>query len=197
MEDGRLTGGISDGSFPDHRFFMDLDTQMATALLAALASARDATDRVQAVLAIAIPERRARDSCAVDYARTARRLEGRAELAEQRADKHRLAGRADAEAAERRAAQKARRRAKEARGTAAGLRAHHASFLGGDPPALTPREIEVIALASHGLTHAEIADVLAVSTDTIKAHLDNTYRKLGVSGKVGAVAVALRYRLIE
>lgn len=158
---------------------------------------RDATNRVQAVLAVAIPERRARDSCAADYDRTAERLEGRAELAEQRGGMHRLAGRADAEAAERQAAQKARQRAKEARGTAAGLRARHVSFLSGDPPALSPRETEIIALASHGLTHAEIADVLAVSTETIKSHMNNTYRKLGVSDKAGAVAVALRYRLIE
>jgi DNA-binding CsgD family transcriptional regulator len=158
---------------------------------------RDAGDRVQAVLAIAIPQRRARDSCAADYQRTAERLEGRAELAEHRADKHRLAGRADAEAADRQAAQKARQRAKQARRSAAGLHARHASFVGGDPPALTPRETEVIALASHGLTHAEIADVLAVSTDTIKTHMSNTYRKLGVSDKAGAVAVALRCGLIE
>ena len=158
---------------------------------------RDATDRVQAVLAIAIPQRQVRDSCAAGYERTAERLEGRAELAEQRADKHRRAGRAGAETAERQAAQKARQRAKEARGTAAELHAREASFLSGDPPALTPRETEVIALASHCLAYAEIADVLGVSRETIKSHMNNAYRKLGVSDKAGAVAVALRYRLIE
>jgi DNA-binding NarL/FixJ family response regulator len=68
---------------------------------------------------------------------------------------------------------------------------------GGDPPSITPRQAEVLSLASHGLTINEIADELCVTTATAKAHLENIYPKLGASDKAGAVAVALRHGLIE
>ena len=57
-----------------------------------------------------------------------------------------------------------------------------------DPPSVTSRETEVLSLASHGLTAAEIAEQLAISVNTVKAHFDNIYLKLGVSDKAAAVA---------
>jgi DNA-binding CsgD family transcriptional regulator len=66
-----------------------------------------------------------------------------------------------------------------------------------DAPVLTPREMEVVELASRGLTSAEIAEQLFVSAGTIKNHLHNIYAKLEVSDKAAAVAAALRHGLIE
>lgn len=55
---------------------------------------------------------------------------------------------------------------------------------------LSPREAEVLALIGTGATNAQIAARLHVAPSTIKKHLDAIYRKLGVSGRVRAVAAA-------
>jgi DNA-binding NarL/FixJ family response regulator len=49
--------------------------------------------------------------------------------------------------------------------------------------ALTPREREVVALVADGGTNTEIAAQLWVSEQTVKFHLSNIYRKLGVSNR--------------
>ena len=41
-----------------------------------------------------------------------------------------------------------------------------------------------------GETNAAIAAALHVETSTVKTHLENVYRKLGVRGRVAAVAMA-------
>jgi ATP/maltotriose-dependent transcriptional regulator MalT len=66
-----------------------------------------------------------------------------------------------------------------------------------DQVRLTPRELEVLALAACGLTGRELADELVVSPATIKTHFDNVYDKLGVRNRAGAVAKAMRLGLIE
>ena len=66
-----------------------------------------------------------------------------------------------------------------------------------DMPPLTPREVDVLVLGSHGLTSTEIADELFVSTMTVRTHFKNIYAKLGVGNKAAAVAVALRHGLIN
>jgi DNA-binding CsgD family transcriptional regulator len=68
-----------------------------------------------------------------------------------------------------------------------------------DTPAvrpLTPRETEVIALASHGLSAPRIATQLFVSVATVRTHFENIYEKLSASDRAGAVATALRHGLI-
>jgi DNA-binding NarL/FixJ family response regulator len=55
----------------------------------------------------------------------------------------------------------------------------------------------VLQLASHGLTAYEIAEQLVLSAGTVKTHLRNIYRKLGVADKAAAVAAALRHGLID
>jgi DNA-binding NarL/FixJ family response regulator len=64
-------------------------------------------------------------------------------------------------------------------------------------PRLTPRETDVLQLASHGLTLAEVSEHLSVSVATIKTHHKNIYSKLSVSDKAEAVAFALRNGLIR
>ena len=66
---------------------------------------------------------------------------------------------------------------------------------GGSP--LTVRETEVLELASHGGSSAEIAGRLALSTSTVKTHFEHIYAKLGVAERAGAVAEAMRRGLIS
>lgn len=65
------------------------------------------------------------------------------------------------------------------------------------PPVLSPREREVLGLATEGLGVAEIAERLWLSPATIKSHFQNIYEKLGVNDRPAAVAVALRTGIIE
>lgn len=56
---------------------------------------------------------------------------------------------------------------------------------------LTVQERRVLDLVLTGCTNAEIADRLTVAPSTVRKHLEHTYRKLGVTSRLGAVA-ALR-----
>ncbi len=56
---------------------------------------------------------------------------------------------------------------------------------------LTKREQEVLALMVQGLNNAEIAEVLTITEPTVKFHVGNIYRKLGVRSRVKAIRVAL------
>ena len=68
----------------------------------------------------------------------------------------------------------------------------------GQPRATSLREkVGVLRLVAEGHTNKEIAARLFVSPDTINGHLDNIYRKLGVSDRAHAVAVALRSGLVS
>jgi DNA-binding NarL/FixJ family response regulator len=58
-------------------------------------------------------------------------------------------------------------------------------------PALTDREQTILAAVGSGLTTAAISRELWVSEHTIKFHLTNIYRKIGVSNRAGAVRYAL------
>ncbi len=62
-----------------------------------------------------------------------------------------------------------------------------------DPPLepLTPREIEILALVSDGLTNREIAERLRVSTGTVKNHVQRIIAKMGVSDRTQAAVRAL------
>jgi DNA-binding NarL/FixJ family response regulator len=66
-----------------------------------------------------------------------------------------------------------------------------------ETPALTPREIEVLRLASRGKSNKEIAQELGIWVETVKTHLHNSYARLGVRTRRGAVAKALRLGLMR
>jgi DNA-binding NarL/FixJ family response regulator len=51
---------------------------------------------------------------------------------------------------------------------------------------LTSRELEILRLAAQGMTNAQIARDLWVTQQTVKFHLSNTYRKLGVANRTEA-----------
>ena len=50
---------------------------------------------------------------------------------------------------------------------------------------------------AYGSTNVEIATALAISLDTVKAHMAHASERLGTSNRAGSVAVALRTGLIE
>src|SRR3954454_6980292 len=60
-------------------------------------------------------------------------------------------------------------------------------------PELSARELEVLELVAAGLANEAIAERLYVSVRTVERHLSNIYAKLGVSGKAGRAAAAVRY----
>jgi DNA-binding NarL/FixJ family response regulator len=55
-------------------------------------------------------------------------------------------------------------------------------------PQLTPREAEVLGLAAKGYRSKEIAEALSLSPQTVQTHFRNTYEKLHVRSRAGAVA---------
>jgi DNA-binding NarL/FixJ family response regulator len=61
---------------------------------------------------------------------------------------------------------------------------------------LTQRERTILEAISTGKTTAAISRELWVSEHTIKFHLTNIYRKLGVSNRAGAIRHALEHHLV-
>ena len=61
-----------------------------------------------------------------------------------------------------------------------------------DQLGLTPREAEVLSLVAAGQTNRQIGEALFVSEKTASVHVSNILRKLGVSSRVDAAAVAQR-----
>jgi two-component system nitrate/nitrite response regulator NarL len=56
---------------------------------------------------------------------------------------------------------------------------------------LTQRELEITWLVAQGFPNKVVAGQLGVQEGTVKLHLHNIYRKLGVSNRVGLLVKAL------
>jgi DNA-binding NarL/FixJ family response regulator len=63
-------------------------------------------------------------------------------------------------------------------------------------PALTDRERSILSAVASGMTSAAISRDLWISEHTIKFHLTNIYRKLGVVNRAGAVRYALEHGIV-
>jgi DNA-binding NarL/FixJ family response regulator len=64
------------------------------------------------------------------------------------------------------------------------------------PYNLTPREVEVLRLLTHGLTYAQIGEALVISPRTVDAHVRAIFSKLDVRSRSAARRRALENRLI-
>lgn len=61
---------------------------------------------------------------------------------------------------------------------------------------LTPRELQILRLAAEGYTNGRIAGELWVTEQTVKFHLSNTYRKIGVANRTEATRYAYAHHLV-
>jgi DNA-binding CsgD family transcriptional regulator/tetratricopeptide (TPR) repeat protein/type II secretory pathway predicted ATPase ExeA len=90
----------------------------------------------------------------------------------------------------RRAAQRVRRQLRR-RGTLRVPRGPNRSTAA-NPAGLTARQVEVLGLVAEGLSDAEIADRLSLSTKTVSHHVSAVLAKLGVGSRHRAAAAARR-----
>ena len=65
------------------------------------------------------------------------------------------------------------------------------------PAELPPRELECLNWCSQGKTNWEIGRILGISDRTVEHHIASAVRRLGCTGRVQAVALALRTGLIK
>lgn len=67
-----------------------------------------------------------------------------------------------------------------------------------DPsPQLTPRELEILQRVAEGRSNRQVAQLLWVTDQTVKFHLANVYRKLGVGNRFEAAQRAREQGLLE
>lgn len=65
------------------------------------------------------------------------------------------------------------------------------------PAGLTEREVEVIGLLAKGMRTKQIATDLEISTKTADRHIQNSYRKMGVSSRAAATLFAAEHGLVS
>lgn len=72
------------------------------------------------------------------------------------------------------------------------------SETGEDPSnVLSSREFEVLKLVSEGLFNKEIAYKLSISEKTVKNHVSNIFKKIGVSDRTQAAVYAIKNNLVD
>lgn len=76
-------------------------------------------------------------------------------------------------------------------------RLHRGEFWPGAHMGLTQRESEVLSLLVAGHSNKAVAAELVITEETVKSHTQSIYRKLEVSDRSQAVAVALREGLFH
>jgi DNA-binding NarL/FixJ family response regulator len=63
----------------------------------------------------------------------------------------------------------------------------------GHEAGLSPREVEVLSLVTLGMSNQEIADRLFLTINTLKSHIRQAYKKIGVSSRAQAVAWCMQH----
>ena len=64
------------------------------------------------------------------------------------------------------------------------------------PAGLTDREAEVVAMLARGLQTKQVARALGISAKTADRHIQNAYRKIGVSSRAAATLFAMEHGLV-
>jgi PAS domain S-box-containing protein len=59
-------------------------------------------------------------------------------------------------------------------------------------PPLSPRQIEVLTLVARGLTYKQVAATLSLSVSAVRYHMDESIKRLRLSGRTEAIAYAAR-----
>ena len=62
---------------------------------------------------------------------------------------------------------------------------------------LSPRQLEIVALITDGLTNREIGERLGIEMRTVEVHRLNVHRRLGVHNVAQLMRVAYRRNLVE
>ena len=62
---------------------------------------------------------------------------------------------------------------------------------------LKPRQLEVLSYVAKGFSNPEIARLIGIGPDCVKAHLQSCFTRLGASSRAEAVAIALRKHLLK
>ena len=72
------------------------------------------------------------------------------------------------------------------------------TIIANDPPSgtLTPRQIEILASISRGLTDRDIAEQLEIRLDGVNGHVRAILKRLHAANRTEAVTIALRKRLL-
>ena len=66
-----------------------------------------------------------------------------------------------------------------------------------DRLALTPRQLEILALIGRGRSNKEIAFALGIRERTVKFHVASLFEKLGTSSRTEALVVGLRLGVVR
>ena len=66
-----------------------------------------------------------------------------------------------------------------------------------DSSLLTKREVEVLKLLTEGLFNKEIAYKLLISEKTVKNHVSNIFKKIGVFDRTQAAVYAIKNNIVE
>ena len=65
------------------------------------------------------------------------------------------------------------------------------------PAGLTERETEIVSLLARGLQTKQMAHALHISVKTADSHIQNAYRKMGVSSRAAAILFAMEHGLVS
>ena len=67
----------------------------------------------------------------------------------------------------------------------------------GAAPRLSPRQLEILASVTRGLSNADIARQFDITEAAVKKHLTQIFERLGASNRAEAASIALRKQLLK
>lgn len=62
---------------------------------------------------------------------------------------------------------------------------------------LTERELDVLEAMGRGMRNQDIAELLGIAINTVKAHARRIYLKMDATGRMHAVAIAREERILR